>query len=300
MGKRRTLAIALFVAIFVAAAASPVPASNNPAPPGLPTATSASQPSPSPSLAPLYPIYQGPDPISSASPLPGQPKLLGHVYANAYCQTFVEHFNNATNGVISDDRHLDNVDSTIHAIDDAWNQRDGAMRVYDDRVKLIADVGAMLKAIPQTQTEVNALLAQAKATTDPDRKAALQASASQLQHTLDRQKTVTYDLTNVIHVLLDKHTAEDTAESNIQNLLLPGYTEHGISLNDDPVDEPGTNTMMAPSASPTPQAGDLEDVLQWSRQRWIIATAESQAAVAADHLVRICDGEVMPSPSPSP
>lgn len=310
MGKRGTIAIALGAAVFVAAAASPVPASN-PAPPqsgvsaasGAPAASATPQASPSPSLAPLILIDRAPAPSPGASPSPGQPKILGHVYTSAYCSTFVEHFNQATTGLITDDRHLDSVDATIHKIQDDWYRRDGAMRVYDDRVKLIDDVGAMLKAIPKTQAEVNALIAQAHATTDPARKAALTEAASQLQQTVDRQNTVAYDLTNVIHVLLDKHTEEDTAEANIQAMLPPGYQEHGISLLDDPVDQPGVDTLghstPNPSVSATPRAGDLEDILQWGRQRWIIASSESRAAIAADKLVRICDGEVMPSPPPS-
>ena len=306
MGKRGTIAVALLAAVFVTAAASPVPASNPaPAPTGAASSPEATpQPSPSPSLAPLVLIDRAPAPSPQSSPLPGQPKILGHVYTSAYCSTFVEHFNHATSGLLGDDRHLDAVDATIHQIDDDWYKRDGSMRVYDDRVKLIADVNAMLRSIPQTQAEVNALIAQAHATSDPDRKAALTQAASQLQKTIDRQRTVTYDLTNVIHVLLDKHTSEDTAETAIQSMLLPGQSEYGISLLDDPVDQPGIDTMAHgtpdPKVSPTPRAGDLEDVLQWGRQRWIIASSESNAAIAADKLVRICDGEVMPSPPPSP
>ena len=305
MGQRRSIAIALGAAIFVAAAASPVPAQNPaPSPTGAPAAGSTPQASPSPSLAPLVLIDREPAGMPSASPSPGQPKTLTHIYTSAYCSTFVEHFNNATTGIIGGDRHLDSVDSTIHQIDLDWNKRDGAMRVYDDRVKLIADVGAMLKQIPQTQAEVNSLLAQANQTTDPQRKAALQEAASQLQKAIDRQRTVSYDLTNVIHVLEDKHTSEDTAETNIQYLMPPGYHEFGISLLDDPVAQPGVDSMVNsspdPKVSPTPRAGDLEDILQWGRQRWIIASSESQAAIAADKLVRICDGEIMPSPPPSP
>lgn len=305
MGQRRTIAIALGAAIFVAAAASPVPAQNPaPSPSGAPATSASPQASPSPSLAPLVLIDRVPAGAPSATPSPGQPKTLATIYTSAYCSTFVQHFNNATTGIIGSDKHLDSVDSTIHQIDLDWNKRDGAMRVYDDRVKLIADVGAMLKQIPQTQAEVNSLLAQAKQTTDPQRKAALQEAASQLQKAIDRQRTVSYDLTNVIHVLEDKHTAEDTAETNIQYLMPPGYHEFGISLLDDPVEQPGINSMANsspnPKVSPTPRAGDLEDVLQWGRQRWIIASSESQAAIAADKLVRICDGEVMPSPPPSP
>ena len=302
MGQRRTIAIALGAAIFVAAAASPVPAQNPaPAPSGAPSTASSPQASPSPSLAPLVLIDRVPAGLPSSSPSPGQPKLLSHIYTSAYCSTFVEHFNNATTGIIGDDKHLDSVDSTIRQINLDWNRRDGAMRVYDDRVKLISDVGAMLKQIPQTQAEVNTLLAQANQTTDPDRKAALVDAASQLQKAVDRQRTVSYDLTSVIHVLEDKHTAEDTAETAIDQMMLPGYHEHGISLLDDPVDQPGVDSVSHPDpkVSPTPHAGDLEDVLQWGRQRWIIASSESRAAIAADKLVRICDGEVMPSPPPA-
>lgn len=305
MGKRRTIAIALGAAIFVAAAASPVPA-RNPAPSSsaAPATGATPQASPSPSLAPLVLIDRQPADAPSSSPSPGLPKVLSHIYTSAYCSTFVKHFNNATTGIVGDDKHLDSVDTTIHQIDLDWNKRDGAMRVYDDRVKLISDVGAMLKQIPQSQAEVNSLLAQANQTTDPQRKASLLEAASQLQKAIDRQRTVTYDLTNVIHVLEDKHTSEDTAETNIQYLMPPGYHEFGISLLDDPVDQPGVDTMANsspdPKVSPTPRAGDLEDILQWGRQRWIIASSESRAAIAADKLVRICDGEVMPSPPPSP
>jgi len=305
MGQRRTIAIALGAAIFVAAAASPVPAQNPaPSPSGGAVTGATPQASPSPSLAPLVLIDRAPAGAPASSPSPGQPKTLTHIYTSAYCSTFVEHFNNATTGVLGGDKHLDSVDATIHQIDLDWSKRDGAMRVYDDRIKLIGDVNAMLKQIPQTQAEVNALLAQANQTTDPQRKAALLDAASQLQKAVDRQRTVSYDLTSVIHVLEDKHTSEDTAETNIQYLMPPGYSEHGISLLDDPVDQPGVNTMMnsspSPKVSPTPRAGDLEDVLQWGRQRWIIASSESQAAIAADKLVRICDGEIMPSPPPHP
>ncbi|HYK54477.1 MAG TPA: hypothetical protein VEV38_13215 [Candidatus Eremiobacteraceae bacterium] len=285
------------------AAASPVPAqSPAPSPSGAPTTGATPQASPSPSLAPLVLIDRVPAGLPSSSPSPGQPKVLTHIYTSAYCSTFVEHFNNATAGIIGDDKHLDSVDTTIHQITLDWNRRDGAMRVYDDRVKLIGDVGAMLKQIPQTQAEVNALLAQANQTTDPDRKAALLDAASQLQKAVDRQRSMSYDLTSVIHVLEDKHTQEDTAETAIDEMMLPGYHEHGISLLDDPVPPAGVDSVdhPDPKVSPTPHAGDLDDVLQWGRQRWVIASSESQAAIAADKLVRICDGEVMASPPPSP
>jgi len=293
MGKRYRFAIALGSAVLVAALASPVPAAN-PAP--------AASPSAGPTLAP---IGVEPEPAPSSSANPDQPKLLGHIYTSAYCSNFVEHFNTAARTVIDNDQHLDTVDSNLHAIENDWDKTDGAMRVYDDRVALIATVDKMLKSIPVSQAAVNQLLAQAKETTDPARKAALLESASQLQKTIDRQRAVTYDLSNVIHVLLDKHKTEDMAETNIRNTLPNGYQYVGVSLLDDPVPEPGEDSMVhnkpSPSPSPgaTPKAGSVEDIMQWTRQRWIIGNAESKAAVAADKVVRICNQESDASASSS-
>jgi len=289
MGRRYQVAIALGTAILLAALASPVPASNNaPSPASSPTPTAG------PTLAPI-------DADSTAAPAtssgPGQPKLLGHVYTSAYCSNFVEHFNTAARGVIDNDQHMDAVDADLHKIEYDWDRTDGAMRVYDDRVSLIASVNTMLKSIPVTQAAVNQLLAQAKETTDPARKAALLESASQLQKTLDRQRAVTYDLSNVIHVLLDKHKKEDMGETAIYNTQPAGFQYVGVSLLDDPVPEPGQDSIVhndpSPSPSPgaTPKAGSVEDILQWTRQRSIIGTAESKAAVAADRVVRICNQE---------
>jgi hypothetical protein len=291
MGTWRHIAIALGTALFVAALASPVPASN-PTPAPSPTSTSK-----------LAPIDEGTAPVPTASSSPGAPKLIGHIYTSAYCTSFVEHFNIAARGVITTDQHMDAVDLNLRAIEDDWNRTDGAMRVYSDRVTLIATVEQMLKTIPATQAAVNDLLAQAKTTADPVRKAALQESASQLQKTVDRQRAVAYDLTNVIHVLLDKHKEEDTAEANILRSLPDGPRYVNVTALDDPVPEPGTDTMMQPAPTPSPspgatptiRPGSVEDVMQWSRQRSIIGTAESKAADAADQIVRICNQE---SPAP--
>jgi len=289
MGMRRRFAIALGAALFIAGLATPVPAS---------TSSPTPSPTPGPTLAPIDDAST-PDPSAT-----GSPKVLGHIYTTAFCSNFVEHFNAATRIVISNDQNLDSVDVDLHKIEDDWNKTDGATRVYDERVHLIATVQQMMSSIPASQAEVNKLLAEAKITTDPDRKAALQESASQLQKTIDRQRAVTYDLSNVIHVLLDKHKAEDTAEYNINRTLPPGMPPVNITALDDPVPEPGTDTLMqpkpgaSPTGSPTPAA--VENIMQFSRQRWIIGNAESKAAVAADKIVRICSSQRPPTPPPTP
>lgn len=305
MGMRAYVAMALGAAILVAALASPVPASN-PAPAPAPNPASSTAAVAAPTLAPLDDGEPDAGSTPAPSTSPGQPKVLGHIYTSAFCTNFVEHFNIATRIVLGNDQNLTSVDHTLRAVEDDWNRTDGAMRVYSDRLALIDSVGKMMRSIPASQAAVNALLAQAKVTTDPARKAALLESTSQLQKTIDRQRAVAYDLSNVIHVLLDKHKADDTGEYNIARTLPPGEPPPRISLLDDPVPEPGTQTMMqpapspSPGVSPTPRPGSVEDVMQWTRQRWIISTAESSAAVAASKVVRICSQESVVSPPPSP
>jgi hypothetical protein len=269
--------------------------------PVLATNATPSAPLPAPTLAPIEDSSQ---PDVSASSAPGQPKTIGHIYANAYCEDFVEHFNVATSIIVSNDRHFDTVDKTLHAVEDDWNRRDGAIRVFDDRTRLIVDVSAMMKSIPLSQAAINQLLAQANATTDPERKEALLESASQLQKTLDRQRAVTDDLTTVIHVLMDHHTNEDTIETQVNELLPAGYHTY-FDTGDDPVPAPGTHTLMQPDPTPAPSPGvsptpsGVEDVMQWQRQRSIIAGAETKAATAADRVVRICGSDREPTPPPS-
>ena len=287
--------------------ASPVPAMLAPTP----------APSPTP-LSSLAPINEDDDdagaaatPAPAASGASPQPKVIGHIYTNAYCRDFVEHFNTASTVIVTNDHGFDAVDTTLHSIDADWNRPDGAMRVYDDRVRLIAEVGSMVKSIPVSQSAVNQLLAQAVSTTDPDRKAALREAASQLQRTLDRQRAVADDLTSVIQVLMDKHGREDTVETQVNEVLPAGYHIY-FDTGDDPVPEPGTNTLMQPPPSPSPLPGasptpspspsplPVELVMQWDRQRHIMADAESRAEVAATKLVRICDSAGVPTPPPSP
>lgn len=300
MAKRRLFAAAPSTILSFALLASPVAAivaAPTPAPSATPAAT-------------LAPIDDGSQPDSSASTAPGQPKLLGHIYTSAFCRDFVERFNSATTVIVSNDRHFDTIDKTLHGIEDDWNRRDGASRVYADRNQLIADVGAMQNAIPLSQKAINALLAQAKASTDSQRKSALQEAASQLQRTLDRQRAVAYDLTSVIHVLMDKHTVQDTMDYQIQELAPEGLIVN-LHPGDDPVPEPGVDTLMQPRDTPAPRPGasatpgpsptpaQVEDMLQWDRQRGVMSDAESKAASAASTVIRICDDEHVPTPPPA-
>ncbi len=267
-------ATGLGVGLLLVLSSSPVPAQG---------------PAPAP-IASLAPID------ASASPDAGHPlKTLGHVYTSAFCTRFVSQFNVAASALVSNDRHLDVVDSSLNAIRAHYNQRDGALRVYEDRVHLIATVSDMMKATATGQRAIDDLLAAAKETSDSERRGALHESASAMQKSIDRQRAVTYDLTNVIHVLLDKHGAEDTLEYQLARVQLAGAAPINVDALDQPVPEPGSNFSAEQTQSTADKnATKVQDVMQFGRQRFIIGAAESKAAAAAQRVVRTCNVETPP------
>jgi hypothetical protein len=199
---------------------------------------------------------------------------------------FVDRYNVAAATLTANDVRIVTVDSTLDEIADDYYRRDGALRAYDHRLQLIDNVSQMQKTIPVEQGAVNDLLAQAKETKDPARQAALQESASQLQKSVDRQRALAYDLSNVIHVLMDKHGSEDTMSTRIQATLLPGET-FSLHPGDDPVPQPGDGPLITSSSPPKNQT-TAQDVMQYGRQKSIINTSETRAASAASKVVTTC------------
>jgi hypothetical protein len=153
---------------------------------------------------------------------------------------------------------------------------------------------------------VNDMLAQAKETQSPERQAALQESASALQKSVDRQRAVAYDLSNVVHVLMDKHGSEDTLASRIQSTYLPGLT-FDLHPGDDPVPQPGDGPILTSTTPPKNQT-TTQDVMQYDRQKRIIGDNETRAASAATRVVTTCvqesDGttpvQTVPAATPTP
>jgi len=218
---------------------------------------------------------------------------------------FVDHYNAAAAVITANDTRIFTVDTTLDDIADDYYRRDGALRAYEHRLQLIDNVTQMQKTIPVEQASVNDMLAQAKETKNPERQQALQESASQLQKSVDRQRALAYDLANVVHVLMDKHGAEDTMSARIQATLLPGetFTSHP---GDDPVPQPGDGGLLDRNAPPKNQT-TAQDVMQYSRQKSIIGTAETRAASAATKVVTTCvqesdgtpAGQAQPTASPT-
>jgi hypothetical protein len=232
--------------------------------------------------------------------------VLGHIIASAACIRFVDHYNVAAAVITANDTRIVTVDTTLDDIADDYYRRDGALRAYEDRLKLIDNVAQMQKSIPVEQSAVNDMLAQAKETKNSARQEALQESASQLQKSVDRQRALAYDLANVVHVLMDKHGSEDTMASRIQAVLLPGEN-FSLHPGDDPVPQPGDGGLLDRSAPPKNQA-TAQDVMQYGRQKSIIGTAETRAASAATRVVTTCvqesdgtpAGQAQPAPTPTP
>jgi hypothetical protein len=276
-------------------------------------------PAPSPMISPgvLPPAQSSPAPVSPLTPLSlnatpnptstgPYPRLLGHIVASASCIRFVEHYNVAATLMSANDERIVSVDSALNQIVDDYYRRDGALRAYEHRLALIDNVSQMLKTIPVEQGAVNDLLAQAKETKNATRQAALQESASALQKSIDRQRAVAYDLSNVVHVLMDKHGSEDTMESRIQSTYLPGFT-YVSHLGDDPVPQPGDGPLLTSTTPPKNQT-TVQDVMQYDRQKKIISANETKAASAATRVVTTCvqesdgtpAGQSTPAPSLSP
>ena len=285
MSARPPLAsVAPFIAFAAMLYAPAFGRDSTPAP--QPATSAAVQIQPQASPAPVSPLT----PLSlDATPNPSStgpyPRVLGHVVASAACMRFVEHYNVAAVEMTANDVRISAVDTTLNDLADDYYKHDGALLAYDHRIKLMDNVSHMLQSIPVEQRAVNDMLAQAKVTTNPTRQAALQESASQLQKTVDRQRAVAYDLTNVVHVLMDKHGSEDTMATRIQETLLPGetFTAHP---GDDPVPQPGDELPVR--SGPEKNQTTAQDVMQYSRQKSIIAVAETRAATAASRVVTSC------------
>jgi hypothetical protein len=300
--------LALVVAVVAFATMLHAPAfGQDPTPAPAPAASAGAQAgtlaSPAP-VSPLTPLSLNatPDPTSTGP----YPRLMGHIVASASCMRFVEHYNVAASLMSANDTRIVTVDSALNQIADDYYRRDGALRAYEHRLTLIDNVSQMLKTIPAEQGAVNDLLAQAKETKNPARQAALQESASQLQKSVDRQRSLAYDLSNVVHVLMDKHGSEDTFAARITAVSLPGMT-FVLHPGDDPVPQPGDGPLLTRSAPPKNQT-TAQDVLQYDRQKGIISTAETRAASAATRVVTTCvqesdstpAGQSQPAPSPVP
>jgi hypothetical protein len=274
-----------------------------PLPASSPVDQTQLQASPAP-VSPLTPLsLEGtPDPTSTGP----YPRLLGHIVASASCSRFVEHYNAAAGLISANDTRIYSADGTLTRIADDYYRRDGALRAYEHRQLLIDNVSQMQNSIPAEQRAVNDMLAQAKDTKNAARQAALQESASQLQKSVDHQRALAYDLSNLVHVLMDKHGYEDTFAGHISPGL-PPVMSFNLNPGDNPIPQPGDGPLLNRSAPPKNQT-TAQEGLHYDQQTSTIAAAETKAASAATRVVTICrqdsygtpGGPTLPLPTPSP
>ncbi|HEY7980188.1 MAG TPA: hypothetical protein VID19_01795 [Candidatus Eremiobacteraceae bacterium] len=241
-------------------------------------------PSPAATLAPIG------DDQSSAPTVQGTatPKILGHEVVSAYCSTFVARFNVAATTMLADDKLLDDATAAETDYENDFFHLDGAMRSWDHRLAMIAALNQILHTIPKTQAAVNDLRAQAKASTDVERRSALTEGAAQLQTSIDHQRIVANELNDAVDATLDLHTAEDTVGHHNSGLM--DERQKTIDPGDAPVPHPG-DSLPSARAPHAYYASVVEFVLHMPRDRQLGADAESSAAAAATRVVRSCTQE---------
>lgn len=277
------VAAALWCVASIAAVTVAVPAGPAPSP----------QPAPSMSApATLAPIedYQSPLPSATAT---ASPKILGHVLVSAFCRSFVEHFNVAAKTMLADDARLDDATTAVRGYEDDFFRMDGALTSWNHRLQLMAALKHLLTTIPKTQAAVNDLRTQAQSATDPDRRAALLESTSQLQNSVDHQRVVANEMTDLVDMMLDLHSAEDTIGQASAAMRAPG--EHfGVGTGDAPVPHPGDFLPGVRDGVPSGPSA-IETVYHMPRDRQLISNAELNAASAARRIVRSCSDEAQPA-----
>jgi hypothetical protein len=240
-------------------------------------------PSPAPGLAPI-----GTEPITAPSVQgTATPKVLGHEVVSAFCSTFVERFNVAATTMLAVDKLLDDATTAETDYENDFFRLDGATRSWDHRLALIASLSKIMRTIPTTQAAVNDLRAQAAASADAERRAALSEGASQLQSSIDHQRIVADELNDAVDAMLDLHTVEDTVGYRGS---LGGNKIFDAGAGDGPVPHPGDSLpgVRVPGAY---YASAVESILHMPRDRQLATSAESNAAAAVVRVVRSCAQE---------
>lgn len=224
------------------------------------------------------------------------PKVLGHQVVSAFCTTFVARFNDAATTLQTDDKLLDDATAAETDYENDFSRLDGALRSWDHRLALIAALGRIMHTIPKTQAAVNDLRAQAAASADVERRAALTEGATQLQTSIDHQRIVARELNDAVDAMLDLHTAESTDR-------VSGLSDQrrifNAGVGDAPIPHPG-DTLPQSRAHAEYYASAVESILHMPRDRQLAADAESNATAAVTGIVRSCQQESAPDASPAP
>ena len=226
------------------------------------------------------------------------PKVLGHQIVSAFCTTFVARFNDAATTLHADDQLLDDATAAETDYENDFYRLDGALRSWDHRLALIAALGRIMHTIPQTQAAVNDLRAQAAASSDAVRRAALDEGAAQLQTSMDHQRIVARELNDAVDAMLDLHTTDDTVGSRVSGVS-DSRRIFNAGAGDAPVPHPG-DALPPPRAHDAYSVSAVAAILHMPRDRGLTAEAESNATAAVAGVMRSCEQESAPAAAPSP
>ncbi len=224
--------------------------------------------------------------LTPASPAPSAPskrplRTIGRVRAiTTFCKAFETHFNAAVGPLLTDDAQLGYVNYTLAEIEPHYHARAPELLLYDDRVKLIHYLGTVFAAIPQAQSEINALRTTAKSANDPPSAKLDLELASALQRALDKQHALALDSLGVVHAMVDVATGSNqTWVPKPLDDPQPAATGIGPALpgGDDPAVRTTSKDM-----------NDVRTVLSFQKQLNRINDAESEAAEHADMLEADC------------
>jgi len=192
-------------------------ASATPAASKTPTASKT----PAASKASAAPKTPSVTPTASVEP-PPELKTIVTVKSSPYCNALAQHFNGAFVPMLANNVTLDHVGVQLDDLNTLFNKPDFALRFGGVRTKLVAYDGALLKSLPQIQSEINTLRTAETFTTDPDAAKAIHMMAQELQRSYDKQRAITVDLQGVIQGMMDYDVnAHDPDEFNLYEASLP-------------------------------------------------------------------------------
>lgn len=221
-------------------------------------------------------------PASAApSATPREPlRTIGRVHAvTAFCKAFEAHYNGAVVPLLAADVQLGYVDYTMGRIEPDYRDRAPELRLYDDRVKLIAYLKQLFAAIPESQNEINALRESAKVAVDPQTAKSTHELAAQLQRALDRQHALAIDSLGVAHAMTDVATG-----TNLTWVSDP--IDNATPVPMQPIPVPGgydSETQKMPESM-----RDVRTILGFQKQLDRIGAAESGAAQSAEQIASNC------------
>ncbi len=209
---------------------------------------------------------------------------IGRVRAlTRFCSAFTTHFNAAVRPLLESDVNVGYIGYTLGSIEPHYNVLGGELKLYDDRVNMIAYVGRLQKLIPQAQREIDELRGTSKVADDQDTAKATFELARQLQKALDKQRQIAIDTLGVVQAMNDVTLGVNNMDSASAAAGSDTDVAATTALEDHLAGGYDAYTATTPS-----DWRDVRSYLHWQSQIDRIGDAEGSAATDADAIVDRC------------